>query len=487
MVNKGLFFVIVFIALIACIAIPVDAYSTYETSWQAGRLLHITNGTQIPQLSCDNVCLDSTDPTQTGCYLTNPAHWAVVSGSSTGYNIHPWHVERNILVDHEGNATPLTVSESDYGKYFFQESVCSPSGSNQAGVYYLVGDHNDLIVAPVASFTCTPTSQYPGEGVVCTDTSTNTPTEWLWTIDAESWGYDGWQTHTGQDFTWYSLYPGIFSVNLRANNSAGYDWENKTNYVSISVNATPNNCDIQPASGYIRTYTQTNDGMTSGGISGSDIQMHDMEGGAWSNITGSQGWWCIDTLPGHHLNLYAQASGYSDVESLGVSANGGRHYLVMWPDYIPAPSAGNVTLYALVYDQQTGAPLYLSSVRVDGNTINTILKNTGPEGQAIFTIKNDTSIHVTASKSGYSTITKVLTTSHLGPDTVMISLPRVSTTATATATATPSWMTPSTTIDPRTSMQKDEDMMNLIRDNGSALIGLAIITTMLGLMKMWGK
>ena len=79
-------------------------------------------------------------------------------------------------------------------------------------------------------------------------------------------------------------------------------------------------------------------------------------------------------------------------------------------------------------------PLYLSSVRVDGNTINTIMKNTGPEGQAMFTIKNDTSIHVTASKSGYTTITKVMTTSHLGPDTVMISLPRAIVTPTLTAT-----------------------------------------------------
>ena len=68
---------------------------------------------------------------------------------------------------------------------------------------------------------------------------------------------------------------------------------------------------LPPATGYIRTYAQTNDGMTSGGIYNSDIQMRDMEGGAWSNVTNSGGWWCIDTLPGHSLNLYAQATGYT--------------------------------------------------------------------------------------------------------------------------------------------------------------------------------
>lgn len=364
-------------------------------------------------------------------------------------------------------------------------------GSADSGTHIASGTYNvytgSAVSTPVASFSCTPTSQYPDTDVVCTDSSTNTPTDWYWTIDAESWGYDNWQTSTSQNFSWQSSYPGIFSVNLRANNSAGSDWENKSSYVFISENATPNNCDIAPQTGYTRTYAQTNDGMTSGGIFNSDIQMKDVEGSAWSNVTNSGGWWCIDTLPGHSLNLYAQATGYTDVESIGVSANGGRHYLVMWPDYIPAPSAGNTTLYALVYDQQTGTPLYLSTVRVDGNTINTVMKNTGPEGQAMFTIKNDTAIHVTASKTGYTSITKVLTTSHLGPDTIMISLPRASVTATATATATPSWMTPSTTVDPRTSTEKDSDMMDLIRDNGEALIGLAIITTMLGLMKMWGK
>jgi PKD repeat protein len=344
---------------------------------------------------------------------------------------------------------------------------------------------------PVASFACTPTLQNPDANIVCTDTSTNTPTSWLWSIDMEGAGIMGWQTHTGQNFTWQSHYPGLYSVNLRVNNTGGSDWENKTNYVSISLNATPNNCNLPVANGYIRTYAQTNDGMTSGGIYGSQIQMRDMEGGAWSNTTSSEGYWCIDTLPGHTLNLYAQATGYTSTTQLGVSANGGRYYLVLWPDYISAPSAGNVSLYVLVYDQQTGSPLYLSSVRVDGNSINTILKNTGPEGQASFTIKNNTAIHVTASKTGYNTITRTMTTSHLGPDTLMISLPRATVTPTLTATTGPGG-TVAPTVAPGknadgtyqagyTNMQGQE-MMNWLAENGMALVQLCFLVTVFALL-----
>ena len=79
--------------------------------------------------------------------------------------------------------------------------------------------------APVASFVCVPTSQYPNTDVVCTDTSTGTWIDtWLWTIDAEAYDLHGWKTSASQNYTWQSAYPGIFSVNLRATNSGGSDW-----------------------------------------------------------------------------------------------------------------------------------------------------------------------------------------------------------------------------------------------------------------------
>jgi PKD repeat protein len=381
---------------------------------------------------------------------------------------------------------------NNYASQPYGFALVYPGGGYEGkGTYRAYG--GTAVVAPASSFSCTPTSQYPDTSVVCTDSSTNTPTDWLWSIDMEGAGIEGWQTHTGQNFTWQSHYPGLYSVNLRANNSAGSDWENKTNYVSISVNATPNNCNIPPVTGYIRTYAQTNDGMTSGGIYGSQIQMRDMEGGAWSNTTSSEGYWCIDTLPGHSLNLYAQATGYTSTSQLGVSANGGRYYLVLWPDYIPAASAGNVSLYVLVYDQQTGSPLYLSSVRVDGNNINTFLKNTGPEGQAVFTVKNQTSIHVTASKAGYNTVTRTMTTSNTGPDTLMISLPRSTVTVAPTQTTGPGGTVPTTigpygtpgpggTMAPGYTNNQGQLMMDFLARNGLSLVELCFFVTVLALL-----
>jgi PKD repeat protein len=396
---------------------------------------------------------------------------------------------------HTSGSTLTLLADNPHQNYTLTEyEQCAPNSYNYQGRYWFVSSiPYNPVQTPVSSFTCTPTSQYPDTSVVCTDTSTNTPTDWLWTIDAEAMGIDAWQQSTSRNFTWESHYPGLYSVNLKANNSAGSDWENKSNYISISENATPNNCNIPPVSGYIRTYAQTNDGMTSGGIYNSDIQMRDMEGGAWSNVTNSGGFWCIDTLPGHSLNLYAQATGYTSTSQLGVSANGGRYYLVLWPDYIPAPSAGNVSLYTLIYDQQTGSPLYLSSVRVDGNNINTYLKNTGPEGQAVFTIKNNTLVHVTASKAGYNTITRTMTTSNLGPDTLMISLPRSTVTVAPTQTTGPGGTVPTTigpygtpgpggTMAPGYTNNQGQLMMDFLARNGLSLVELCFFVTILALL-----
>ena len=138
---------------------------------------------------------------------------------------------------------------------------------------------------PEASFTCVPTSQYPNEDIVCTDTSTNDPSVWLWTLDLEEYDIDGWRTYDGQDYTWQSAYPGIYSVNLWAANAEDQgSWYNRTNYVSISVNATPNDCSLPVATGYIRSMAQCVDTQTSAAIHGCNLQLNDIEGGAWSNV-----------------------------------------------------------------------------------------------------------------------------------------------------------------------------------------------------------
>jgi PKD repeat protein len=474
--------IVALIVLVGLVAVPVSAYDIKGYNFDDTPNVSVYVGDHLSLLAENDAACQNMD-----------ASWTYAGHYDDAWD---YSVLTDDFFDYSSYKTgnPYTVVAGDIDHYISQIMFCNnPSSSNALMVQLFRVKNGTAVQTPVASFTCTPTSQYPDTSIVCTDSSTNTPTDWLWSIDMEGAGIYGWQTHTGQNFTWQSHYPGLYSVNLRANNSAGSDWENKTNYVSISANATPNNCNLPVASGYIRTYAQTNDGMTSGGIYGSQIQMRDMEGGAWSNTTSSEGYWCIDTLPGHSLNLYAQATGYTSTSQLGVSANGGRYYLVLWPDYIPAASAGNVSLYVLVYDQQTGSPLYLSSVRVDGNNINTILKNTGPEGQAVFTIKNQTSIHVTASKAGYNTITRTMTTSNTGPDTLMISLPRSTVTVAPTQTTGPGGTVPTTigpygtpgpggTMAPGYTNNQGQLMMDFLARNGLSLVELCFFVTVLALL-----
>jgi PKD repeat protein len=499
---KKYILVVSFIALIVLITMPASAHNPYYLGDY-----HTPDTFAVPRIThqdCVNYCAIAAQGGDMGRPYcgdeTSPNFWRI-SDKSNGHVLNStlpatWYYDSYWQNGGTGMQYEIFCSVNADGSGYEGPVVFGlwcPVGGNNAACKATTTGNFSLGSAPVSSFTCTPTSQYPDTDIVCTDTSTNTPTSWLWSIDMEGAGIYGWETHTGQNFTWQSHYPGLYSVNLQATNSLGSDWENKTNYVSISANATPNNCNLPVASGYIRTYAQTNDGMTSGGIYGSQIQMRDMEGGAWSNTTSSEGYWCIDTLPGHSLNLYAQATGYTSTSQLGVSANGGRYYLVLWPDYLPPPSAGNVSLYVLVYDQQTGSPLYLSTVQVDGNNINTYLKNTGPEGQAIFTIKNNTAIHVTASKAGYNTITRTMTTSNTGPDTLMISLPRSTVTVAPTQTTGPGGTIPVTigpygtvgpggTMAPGYTNNQGQLMMDFLARNGLSLVELCFFVTVLALL-----
>lgn len=83
---------------------------------------------------------------------------------------------------------------------------------------------------PVAAFSGNVTTGYPPFAVLFTDSSTNTPTAWNWTF--ESIGYSSSQNPT----QWFNVTIGntitSYDVYLYANNTAGGDWENKTDYIT---------------------------------------------------------------------------------------------------------------------------------------------------------------------------------------------------------------------------------------------------------------
>jgi hypothetical protein len=279
-------------------------------------------------------------------------------------------------------------------------------------------------------------------------------------------------------------------VNLRATNGGGSDWENKSNYVSISENATPNNCYLPLATGYSRTKFRCMNPSNDATVFGCNQQLKDIEGGAWSNQSDlSDGIWCIDTLPLHHINAYGDATGYTSGSRIGVQEWNNMQYTIpLIPGYVPNATAGNVWVYVYVTDYSTYGPISGAQVSLSGNGLTTQSSLTGSSGGTSLQWPNQTVAYINVVKSGYTSGSKVITTSTTGPDIAYITLHTGTATSTLTPNPTPTGgPTALPTQDTRTASEKDIDMMNLIRDNGSALIGLAIITTMLGLMKMWGK
>lgn len=244
--------------------------------------------------------------------------------------------------------------------------------------------------------------------------------------------------------------------------------------------------------GYVRTYFENVDGRTNGQVHGSNLQLKDVEAGTWTNYTAdADGNGYIDTPPGHTLEGYGTATGYTSASRTGLPTfSEGVYELIMWGtnDY-PAPGGGEVNLIVLVYDKATQAPISgaeLSAIFPNGSMLGGV---TGSSGQEIFTVPNMSVIRVTASKAGYLTGTKTTTTTATGPDTIRIELSRQTITTAPTATTGPGGTTPIPvqTVDSRTANQKDQDMMNQIRDSGSGLVTLAIIATFCGLLGLMRK
>lgn len=80
---------------------------------------------------------------------------------------------------------------------------------------------------PVADFTATPLSGNRPLTVTFTDTSTNSPTSWLWNFGDNTTSTSRNPSHT------YSN-GGTFTVSLRATNSSGSNTMIKTNYITVS-------------------------------------------------------------------------------------------------------------------------------------------------------------------------------------------------------------------------------------------------------------
>lgn len=85
--------------------------------------------------------------------------------------------------------------------------------------------------APVASFTVTPASPQVGQTVTFTDTSTNSPTSWVW--DFGTTGVTGGQTATSQNPTRSFTTTGTHTISLTATNANGSGVSQQTITVTV--------------------------------------------------------------------------------------------------------------------------------------------------------------------------------------------------------------------------------------------------------------
>ena len=100
-------------------------------------------------------------------------------------------------------------------------------GAGASGYYNDVWSAGATLPAPVAAFSGTPLTGEKPLSVTFTDSSTNSPTSWLW-----DFGDGG--TSTTQDPSHNYTKAGIYTVTLTATNASGSDSEIKSGYITVS-------------------------------------------------------------------------------------------------------------------------------------------------------------------------------------------------------------------------------------------------------------
>lgn len=131
--------------------------------------------------------------------------------------------------------TPAEVNASGFG---LRLQVTATSDAETARV-----DHARVTVhwalggsysVPVADFSGTPTTGVVSASVAFTDSSTGTPTAWLWEFNSGG----GWEVFSTVQNPTLNFSTGVYSVRLTASNALGSDTETKTNYVTIVTSLT---------------------------------------------------------------------------------------------------------------------------------------------------------------------------------------------------------------------------------------------------------
>jgi PKD repeat protein len=214
--------------------------------------------------------------------------------------------------------------------YISEYEVRAYSATPPAATAFLTGPAPEI--PPVAGFSGSPTSGTAPLTVQFTDTSTRSPTTWLWDFG------DG-NTSTEQNPSHTYAAPGTYTVNLTASNAYGEDTEIKTGYITVQAPTDP------PTAGFSANVTAGNAPLT--------VQFTDASTGsptAWSWNFGD-GRTSIAQSPSH---TYSTAGTYT--VALTVTNAGGSDtetkagYITV--SAAPTPTPPPSSAHSLPYSQQ---------------------------------------------------------------------------------------------------------------------------------------
>lgn len=245
---------------------------------------------------------------------------------------------------------------------------------------------NLVVVAPVANFTGTPTTLTAGNNVTFTETCTNNPTTFAWSITPNSgFTYVSSTSASSADPVIQFNTPGQYTITLTASNTAGSDAETKTNYITVNAmpapvtNFTANLTSIAPGTNVNFTQTCTNNPTTFAWTvspnSGFSYQSGTSASSANPVIQ-------FTTIGQYTITLTASNAGGSDAETktnyITVFDNTSINdvdlssSIKIYPN--PAIDVVNINI-----EQQTVHPISIKLIDMLGKTITTIQKPAGTE------------------------------------------------------------------------------------------------------------
>jgi PKD repeat protein len=173
----------------------------------------VASFTYIPTSGVEPLSVQFTD-TSTNA----PTSWGWFFQDKTG---------NDTIVQFSTSQSPLKIFNQ--GNFTIKLNATNAYGSNVSTQisWVNVSAYVPPLVPPVAAFSANSTSICQNATVGFTDLSTNTPLSWYW-----EFGEGNTSILQNPTREYFSL--GTYTVNLRATNADGFDWENKTNYITVN-------------------------------------------------------------------------------------------------------------------------------------------------------------------------------------------------------------------------------------------------------------